>query len=178
MHYSLALILENKEELLENENLLRDEIEKKLLPYCTEIFVTVEYKGCYSNSNTYKREYSCCVKPKFDWYKVGGRWNNLLIVKNNKSSSNIGQINDKQFDVDLNLPVGFKFTNCCLVKDFELSMFEKFHKCEFSDYISSFLNDDWVEKYDYIDEEEFKNKLKEELENNSNNILVIIDFHI
>ena len=50
------------------------------------------------------KEYGYYFNPdaKWDWYSIGGRWNELLKLKNSTKGVNFGQVKDLDFNIDIN----------------------------------------------------------------------------
>lgn len=51
---------------------------------------------------------------KWDWYDIGGRWNNRLLIKENISIEGLAKSKAKP------APIGYKWVNACKIKDLEL----------------------------------------------------------
>ena len=58
---------------------------------------------------------------KWDWYEVGGRWNNILLVKDTVDVVEVGEPSFLNLDsAKKSAPEGYKWVNACKLKDLEL----------------------------------------------------------
>ena len=126
-----------------------------------------------------KKIYGYWYNPnyKWDWYEIGGRWNNILITKENSPIiKNTNKIIPNDEEYKEKLPKGYILNNGSIVKDIEFDLIEKIFEYDFSTY--AFFDEKWIEKSDFKDEKEYKKLFMEKIEQNQEKILIIIDYHI
>ena len=127
---------------------------------------------------------------KWDWYSVGGRWNKLLLTKEeNTDTIDEGEWGLFRHDSDRETPEGYKWVNGCQIKKID---FEKMKELSKQDFFTWALldEDEWYEQgqmgwwstNDATEDsiEDFKRFFTEYMvkEENQDKYLIIVDCHI
>ena len=103
------------------------EIEKILGPYSENLEVEpyVVNDGDGSHTSTYN------PNSKWDWYEIGGRWLNSLLIKNEvkgiKGMPGLGS----GYLINKNAPDGYKWTNGAKIKEIEFKLMEELEEQPF-----------------------------------------------